>query len=100
VREALQEVDDEMRKVQASVDYSSNTRYRVDDRRKELRIRERSLKSLENQRRESYEREQSERSARRESETRERLLNSCPPSKVRTYACNVDGQRIVKYFNY
>jgi len=56
VREALQEVDDEMRKVQASVDYSSNTRYRVDDRRKELRIRERSLKSLENHRRESYER--------------------------------------------
>lgn len=38
--------------------------------------------------------------ARRESEKRERLLNSCPPSKVRTYACNEDGFRVVKYFNY
>ena len=28
------------------------------------------------------------------------LQNSCQPSKVRTYACNEDGYRIIKYFDY
>lgn len=27
-------------------------------------------------------------------------MDSCKPSKVRTYACNEDGYRIIKYFNY
>lgn len=28
------------------------------------------------------------------------LKNSCQPSKVRTYACNDDGYRVIKYFDY
>jgi len=28
------------------------------------------------------------------------LKNSCKPSKVRTYACNDDGYRVIKYFDY
>jgi len=28
------------------------------------------------------------------------LSNSCKPSKVRTYACNEDGYRDIKYFDY
>jgi len=41
VHEALQEVDDEIRKVQGSVDYAFTTRSKVDNRRKELRLRDR-----------------------------------------------------------
>ena len=27
-------------------------------------------------------------------------MSSCPPSKVRTYACDEDDKRVIKYFNY
>lgn len=35
-----------------------------------------------------------------ERERREKLQESCPHSKVRTYACNSDGLRLVKVFRY
>lgn len=35
-----------------------------------------------------------------ERERRERLQESCPHAKVRSYACNADGLRLVKVFRY
>ena len=36
----------------------------------------------------------------RELERRRHLEESCKPSKVRTYACNENGERTIKYFSY
>jgi len=35
-----------------------------------------------------------------EKERKEKLKNSCPASKVRTYVCNDEGFRLIKYFDY
>merc|ERR1711862_1091573 len=35
-----------------------------------------------------------------EKERREKLKNSCPASKVRTYVCKADGTRLIKHFDY
>lgn len=36
----------------------------------------------------------------RELERRRHLENSCKPAKIRTYACNEEGNRTIKYFSY
>jgi hypothetical protein len=51
--------------------------------------------------RRELEREENERIAfEKERERRIKLKNSCPANKVRTYACNEDGERIIKTFSY
>lgn len=59
---------------------------------------QRKYKDLEYRKSFGYERDED---LRQNDEARKlKLKDSCKPSKVRTYACDTDGMRVIKYFSY
>jgi hypothetical protein len=58
------------------------------------------LQRQEEERRRDDEEEMERKAAILEQRHRRELMNSCPPSKVRTYACDSEGMRTIKYLSY
>ena len=90
VQESLAEVKDEIDKIKEQIEH-------IQDKKREHLIfkrREAFRKVYEENR------EAKRKALEREEQRRKKLANSCKPSKVRTYACNANGKRNIKYFNY
>ena len=60
-----------------------------------MKKRQEELKELRKKQREAEEQE-----AEAERERRQKLQESCPQTKVRSYDCNSDGLRLIKIFRF
>jgi hypothetical protein len=58
------------------------------------------MEQREEERRKQEERDEEKRREMIEEQHKRDLMNSCPPDKVRTYACDSTGMRTIKYFSY
>lgn len=102
VKDARVEVAEEIRKLKANIQYAQRAKQaavkikeRIAERKEWMKKHREDQLELRKQQREMAMKE-----AEAERERRERLQESCPHSKVRSYACNADGLRLVKVFRY
>lgn len=102
VKDARQEVLEEIRKLKANIRYAQRAkkaaekiRARVLERRERLKKQRAERLELRKQQREAALKEAEE-----ERERRTKLRESCPTPRARTYACNADGLRLIKTYRY
>ena len=102
VKDARMEVAEEIRKLKANIKFAMRAKeaaekikVKIQERREwQKKHREEQLEWRKKQR------EAAMKEAEAERERREKLQESCPQTKVRSYDCNSDGLRLVKIFRF
>lgn len=100
VHDAIEEIEHEIRKVTRDIDFSIKEQHEAEEHKKKVLYRKMYLEKLEQKKKEQEEAEELRIKKIMEEKHKRELANSCPHGKVRTYACNKDNTRVVKYFNY
>lgn len=102
VKDARQEVAEEIRKLKANIKFAQRAKAaaekiksRINERREWMQKHREEVLELRKKQREAALKE-----AEAERERREKLQESCPHTKVRSYACNSDGLRLVKIYRF
>lgn len=102
VKDARQEVAEEIRKLKANIKFAQRAKAaaekiksRIEERREWMKKHREEVLELRKKQREALLKEQEA-----ERERREKLQESCPHTKVRSYACNADGLRLVKIYRF
>ena len=97
VDDAIKEVTSEEQKIKSDVDNLRLNEIKVEKMDEELEEKFLAQKQKEEAEKEAEAKRLKEEA---EKERKEKLKNSCPASKVRTYVCNDEGFRLIKYFDY
>jgi hypothetical protein len=97
VEDAIKEVTSEESKIKSDVDSLKLNEQKVEKMDEELEEKFLAQKQKEEAEKEAEAKRLKEEA---EKERKEKLKSSCPASKVRTYVCNDEGFRLIKYFDY
>jgi len=97
VEDAIKEVTGEEEKVKKDVDNLKLNEVKVEKLEKEMEAKLLMQEKKDKREKELIAKKKMEDA---EKERKEKLKNSCPQSKVRTYVCKEDGTRLIKNFDY
>lgn len=102
VKDARQEIEVELRRLKANLKFAQRAKQaaqkikkRITERREWMKKHREEVLNLRKK-----QREQALKEYEAEQERREKLQETCPHAKVRSYECNADGFRLVKIFRF